>query len=295
MRLSVTSLISVLSVSLLQAVLALPLDISTSPRTGLEDVFLSVKTTRKFHQARLGPVLDTWYSLAPDSTWIFSDSADPEVEERVRPGHLVTTRCPPDHSRQSLCCKMEAEIETFLATPGRSWFCHLDDDNYLNVPALLRELDKFPADQDWYLGKVSISEPLQVYDKTQQRDVSFYFGTGGAGFCLSRTLAEKIGQMSSSLSQTGNTIGLPDDVTVGYITTVLLQVPLTRLDLLHSHLESLRRVEADSLAEQITLSYGRYEDGTENVVSLADLDTRSDPTTMYSIHCLLFSECLLQR
>jgi len=290
MRQPLISLISLISVSLLQAVLALPLDISTSS-TGLEDVFISVKTTRKYHQARLGPVLDTWYRLAPDSTWIFTDAADSEVEERVRPGHLVTTSCPSDHSRQSLCCKMEAEIETFLATPDRSWFCHLDDDNYLNVPALLRELDKFPADQDWYLGKVSISEPLQVYDKKHQRDVSFYFGTGGAGFCLSRTLAEKIGQMSSSLSQTGNTIGLPDDVTVGYITTVLLQVPLTRLDLLHSHLESLRRVEADSLAEQITLSYGRYEDGTENVVSLAELDTRSDPTTMYSIHCLLFSEC----
>ena len=282
--------LSLLSLSLVQAVLSLPLDVS-SDGLGLQDLFISVKTTSKFHHTRLGPVLDTWYTLAPDSTWIFTDSGDREVEERLSPGHLVTTSCPSDHSRQSLCCKMEAELETFLATPGRSWFCHLDDDNYLNVPALLRQLEKFPADQDWYLGKVSISEPLQVYDKIQQKEVSFYFGTGGAGFCLSRTLAEKIGQLSSSLSQTGNTIGLPDDVTVGYITTVLLQVPLTRLPLLHSHLESLRRVETDSLAEQITLSYGRYEDGTENVVSLAGLDTRRDPTTMYTLHCLLFSEC----
>jgi len=282
--------LSLLLLSLTQATLALPVEREVR-RVELEEVFISVKTTSKYHQTRLGPVLDTWYRLAPHSTWIFTDSQDEKVEEKVSPGHLVSTSCPSDHSRQSLCCKMEAEIEKFLETPGRQWFCHVDDDNYLNVPALLRQLSRFPADQDWYLGKVSISEPLEIYDKLQQKDVRFYFGTGGAGFCLSRPLAQRIGQMSSSLSQTGNMIGLPDDVTVGYLATVLLKVPLTQLDQFHSHLESLRRVETEDLSEQITLSYGRYEDGTENVVRLEGLETRTDPTSMYTIHCVLFNDC----
>ena len=282
--------LSLVILSLLQTTLALPADRHNQlASTRLSDLFISVKTTGGYHQSRLVPVLDTWYTQAPDSTWIFTDSGGEELS--VVPGHLVTTSCPSDHSRQSLCCKMEAEIKTFLETTDRQWFCHVDDDNYLNVPALLKQLSRFPADQDWYLGKVSISEPLEIYDKIQEKDVRFYFGTGGAGFCLSRPVAERISQLSHSLSQTGNIIGLPDDVTVGYITTVLLQVPLVQLDQFHSHLESLRRIETSEVADQITLSYGRYEDGRENVVSLSDLDTSRDPTTFYTIHCLLFSEC----
>jgi len=284
--------LSLVILSLLQTALAQPVE-RHSQSVQLTDVFISVKTTGKYHQSRLAPVLDTWYRLAPDSTWIFTDSEAEGVV--VSPGHLVTTSCPTDHSRQSLCCKMEAELETFLQTTDREWFCHVDDDNYLNVPALLKQLSKFPSDQDWYLGKVSISEPLEIYDKIQQKDVRFFFGTGGAGFCLSRPVAERISQLSYSLSQTGNIIGLPDDVTVGYITTVLLQVPLIQLDQFHSHLESLRRIEREEMSEQVTLSYGRYEDGRENVVSLPDLDTRTDPTTFYTIHCLLFSECYQPR
>ena len=158
---------------------------------------------------------------------------------------LVVTSCPPDHSRQALCCKMEAELTTFLRDTKREWFCHVDDDNYLNVPALTKTLSAYNPEQDWYFGKVSISKPLQIYDKVQKREVEFYFGTGGAGFCLSRSVAKKIGDLSWSLSEIGDRIGLPDDVTVGYLATVVLGVPLTPLPGLHSHLEALRRLGED--------------------------------------------------
>jgi len=260
----------------------------------LEDVFISVKTTGKFHKSRLEPVLDTWYNLSPTSVWFFTDTEDDWVFRRLSSGgHLIQTNCPSDHSRQSLCCKMEAEIKTFLLDTKRKWFCHVDDDNYLNVPALTRKLAQYQADEDWYLGKVSISKPLQIFDKAQQKEVEFFFGTGGAGFCLSRSLAEKIGDMSESLSETGNRIGLPDDVTVGYLATVLLGVPLTEVNTFHSHLEALSRVDTSKsiLEEQLTFSYGVYEDGTENHVRLPVLDVTIDPTTMYSLHCALFGKC----
>ena len=260
----------------------------------LDDIFISIKTTGRYHESRLRPVLDTWVSLAPASTWVFTDIEDTELEQRLRPGRLVKTSCPSDHSRQSLCCKMEAEITTFLRDTERKWFCHVDDDNYLNVPALTKTLSAYNPDQDWYLGKVSISKPLQIYDKAQQKDVEFFFGTGGAGFCLSRSVAEKIGSLSESLSEIGDRIGLPDDVTVGYLATVLLDVPLTQLSSLHSHLESLRRLGAEtgaSLRDQVTLSHGVYEDGVRNHVSVPGLQLDRDPTTMYSIHCVLFGKC----
>ena len=123
--------------------------------------------------------------------------------------------------------------------------------------------------------------------------MEFYFGTGGAGFCLSRSVAKKIGDLSLSLSEIGDRIGLPDDVTVGYLATVVLGVPLTPLPGLHSHLEALRRLGEDGgdLRDAITLSYGVHEDGVRNHVSIPGLSLARDPTTLYSLHCLLFGKC----
>ena len=281
-------------VLVLHTVASLPLLQTPGLELGLEEVFISVKSTASNHGPRLGPLLDTWHQEARESTWVFTDAEDAGVAARMAPGHLVRTRCPADHSRQSLCCKMEAEIETFLRDTDRKWFCHVDDDNYVNVAALLRTLRRFPAHEDWYLGKVSISTPLLIHDKARDREVSFVFGTGGAGFCLSRSVAARMGAMSESVSAAGARIGLPDDVTVGYLATVELGVPLTQLPSLHSHLEALRRVgaEAGQLADQVTLSYGRYEDGTENHVLVPGLELARDPTTMYSLHCAIYGKCI---
>ncbi len=51
------------------------------------------------------------------------------------------------------------------------WFCHFDDDQYVNVPGLLRKLADFPADQPWYLGKNSIDRPLEILDRDKQEQV----------------------------------------------------------------------------------------------------------------------------
>ena len=35
------------------------------------------------------------------------------------------------------------------------WFCHVDDDNYLNVPNLIQVLSKYDHEKDWYFGKLT--------------------------------------------------------------------------------------------------------------------------------------------
>ena len=35
------------------------------PSLSLDDVFVSVKTSQKFHQKRLKVILDTWFNIAP--------------------------------------------------------------------------------------------------------------------------------------------------------------------------------------------------------------------------------------
>lgn len=44
------------------------------------------------------------------------------------------------------------------------WFCHFDDDNYVNIPKLVELLDNYRPTMDWYLGKPSIASPLEIYD-----------------------------------------------------------------------------------------------------------------------------------
>ena len=78
------------------------------------EVFISVKTTHKNHQTRLQNVIDTWYQVARDHTYFFTDGHDRQVEDKVNPGHLVVTSCGDSHSRQDLCCKMGAEFDAFL-------------------------------------------------------------------------------------------------------------------------------------------------------------------------------------
>jgi len=258
----------------------------------LDNVFISVKTSGKFHKTRLTPVLDTWYKSAADHTWFFTDIHDAELGRRISDGHLINTGCPDDHSRTALSCKMEAELSTFLDVPGRpDWFCHVDDDNYVNVKRLKAELNKYSADEDWYLGKVSISQPLEIMDRLvlpEHRRVRFWFATGGAGFCISRSLAEKMRPWieEGKFKKLADDIRLPDDVAVGYVIEVLLGVKLQQIPQLHSHLEALRLVT--DFDNAITMSYSTYQDnGQSNIVELSGKDNDLDPTRFYAIHCQL--------
>lgn len=47
------------------------------------------------------------------------------------------------------------------------WFCHVDDDNYVNVPALDELLKSYNPIGDWYLGRTSTPNPLQIRTKSQ--------------------------------------------------------------------------------------------------------------------------------
>jgi hypothetical protein len=39
------------------------------------------------------------------------------------------------------------------------WFCHVDDDNYVNTDQLLKLLQNFNDKEKWYLGKPSLNHP----------------------------------------------------------------------------------------------------------------------------------------
>ncbi|KAB0360664.1 hypothetical protein FD754_004820 [Muntiacus muntjak] len=271
-----------------------PARLATAPRLRPDDVFIAVKTTRKNHGPRLGLLLRTWISRARQLTFIFTDGDDPELQLQGG-GHVINTNCSAVHTRQALCCKMSVEYDKFIES-GRKWFCHVDDDNYVNPKGLLQLLSTFSPSQDIYLGRPSLDHPIEATERIQGggtvTTVKFWFATGGAGFCLSRGLALKMSPWASlgGFMSTAERVRLPDDCTVGYIVEGLLGARLLHSSLFHSHLENLQKLPRDTLLQQVTLSYGGPEN-PHNVVNVAGgFNLQQDPTRFKSIHCLLYPD-----
>lgn len=85
----------------------------------------------------------------------------------------------------------------------------------------------------------------------------------------------------------GDRIGLPDDVTMGYIIEHLLKVPLTVIETFHSHLEPMDILPKETFKEQVTFSYGHIKNST-NVLLIDGFDDKIDPTRFLSLHCHLY-------
>eukprot|EP00057_Strongylocentrotus_purpuratus_P008138 XP_011662612.1 PREDICTED: beta-1,3-N-acetylglucosaminyltransferase radical fringe isoform X2 [Strongylocentrotus purpuratus] len=254
-------------------------------QTELSDVFIGVKTTEKYHSSRLQLILDTWYSLAPEQTYFFTDVDDSDYQDKSN-GHMVNTECQGTHSRLALCCKTSKIFSMFYKSDKR-WLCHVDDDNYLNVPELMKLLRQFDHNQDHYLGRASLSHPIEALDRDTNQRVSFWFATGGAGFCISKALATKMMVYASgTFERMCQRVRLPDDVTIGFIIEVLLKKPLTKVQTFNSHLQQLARIPTKQLQNQLTLSYSITEK-RRNVVNMVSIMS-DDPTRFKSFHCTYF-------
>ncbi|XP_067415113.1 beta-1,3-N-acetylglucosaminyltransferase manic fringe isoform X2 [Emydura macquarii macquarii] len=272
-----------------------PSMVGSSIRRGLElgEVFIAVKTTKRFHQTRMELLLDTWISRAKEQTYVFTDEEDEALQKRMG-DHVVFTNCSAEHSHPALSCKMAAEFDAFLAS-GLSWFCHLDDDNYLNPQALLRLLSSYSPAWDVYIGKPSLNRPIQTSEtmpNNQTKSVRFWFATGGAGFCISRRLAVKMAPWASGSNflSTSELIRLPDDCTVGYIVECKLGRRLLPNRLFHSHLENLQLIPSSQLPQQVTLSYGVFEKKLNTVELAGPFSQQEDPSRFRSFHCLLYPD-----
>ncbi|XP_068610494.1 beta-1,3-N-acetylglucosaminyltransferase radical fringe [Brachionichthys hirsutus] len=257
------------------------------------DVFIAVKSTRRFHRSRLELLIQTWVSRAREQTYIFTDGDDKELQMRTG-ANIVNTNCSAAHTRQALCCKMSVEYDKFIESQ-KKWFCHVDDDNYVILPRLLQLLSSYHHSQDVYLGRASLDHPIEAPERVKSDgsvSVKFWFATGGAGFCISRGLALKMSPWAGlgNFISTAEKIRLPDDCTVGYIIEALLEVTLTHTRLFHSHLENLHKLPADAVLEQVTLSYGGFEN-RQNVVSVVGgFSQTEDPTRFKTVHCLLYAD-----
>uniref|UniRef100_A0A1A8LFM9 O-fucosylpeptide 3-beta-N-acetylglucosaminyltransferase n=4 Tax=Nothobranchius TaxID=28779 RepID=A0A1A8LFM9_9TELE len=263
---------------------------ATQPRLKLEDIYIAVKTTGRFHRTRLATLLETWISRTKTHTFIFTDAEDEDLSSEGY--NLVVTSCRSDHSQQALSCKMSAEYDGFMASNKR-WFCHVDDDNYVNPEALLALLSTFSLEGDVYVGKPSLDKPITAHELLEgnaTRKVQFWFATGGAGFCLNQRLAEKMSPWASGshFERTSEKIRLPDDCTVGFIVEKRLGISMVHCPLFHSHLENLQLISQRSIPHQVTLSYGMLDDKMNSIKVKGSFSEEEDPSRFRTVHCLLY-------
>ncbi|CAK6975865.1 beta-1%2C3-N-acetylglucosaminyltransferase manic fringe [Scomber scombrus] len=262
----------------------------TQAKLKQQDIFIAVKTTGRFHRTRLALLLETWISRTKAHTFIFTDTEDEDLSSEGY--NMVVTGCQSDHSQQALSCKMSAEYDGFMASDKR-WFCHVDDDNYVNREALLSLLSAFPQDSDIYVGKPSLDKPITAHELLEgnaTREVQFWFATGGAGFCLSRRLAEKMAPWArgTRFEKTSATIRLPDDCTVGFIVEKRLGISMVHCPLFHSHLENLLLIRHRHIPHQVTLSYGIFENKMNSIEVKGGFSKEEDPSRFKTVHCMLY-------
>lgn len=67
-------------------------------------------------------------------------------------------------------------VNVFCLSIVHRWWCHFDDDNYVNVPRLLSKLQEFDPQEDWYLGRISVDKPVTLFvlPKETKKKVSTY-------------------------------------------------------------------------------------------------------------------------
>uniref|UniRef100_F6WD96 Fringe-like glycosyltransferase domain-containing protein n=1 Tax=Ciona intestinalis TaxID=7719 RepID=F6WD96_CIOIN len=251
----------------------------------LDDIFITVKTSKQFHCSRLGVIVSTWFAEAKNQTYFITDGADAELNHTTN-GHVVPSKCATDHSLSALSCKLGVEYDTFMKS-DKKWWCRFDDDNYVNVKLLVKFLREFNWKNDLYIGRRSRTEPFK--GNFHGEPVDIFFTTGGAGVCISSPLANKMKPWAASgeFLRTSQALGHSDDCTVGFIIINRLKVNLTESILFHSHMELLSDIPITTFREQITFSHRGKNiiNITPNNTDTPVFDFKSDPTRFLSLHC----------
>ena len=205
---------------------------------------------------------------------------------------LVNTLCSPSHEIWGWCCKTACEIVYYYEHSDADWMCHLDDGTYLNYPAMIKYLQQFDAKEEHYIGfsspidetwlvekrrtklmdkAVSAGRTLKssTYVATKLKDGNVVgkvderkgvrvplFGTGGAGWCLSRPLVERGIDDFANLQSDCFKKAYPDDVMLGYAINEKLGVNMKQEPLLNSHLDAQYFASREEALQQLTLGLG---------------------------------------
>uniref|UniRef100_A0AAY4E359 Fringe-like glycosyltransferase domain-containing protein n=1 Tax=Denticeps clupeoides TaxID=299321 RepID=A0AAY4E359_9TELE len=199
-----------------------------------EDVFVAVKTCRKFHADRVPVVKRTWEKQALLLEY-YSDFADPTIP---------TVNLGVPNTDRGHCGKTFAILERYVsdAVPKTNWLLIVDDDTLISLPRLQALLGCYDPKEPVCLGE------RYGYGLSQG---GYSYITGGGGMVFSHEAVLRI--LRSGCKCYSN--DAPDDMVLGMCLNAL-KVPVTHSPLFHqARPEDYSR---DFLSHQIPISFHKH-------------------------------------
>ncbi|XP_028903588.1 beta-1,3-glucosyltransferase isoform X2 [Ornithorhynchus anatinus] len=187
-----------------------------------KDIFVAVKTCKKFHGDRIPVVKKTWESQARLIEY-YSDYAESSIPT-VDLGLPNTDRGPVQYISRSVvghCGKTFAILERFLnRSPDKTaWLVIVDDDTLISLPRLRKLLSCYDSTEAVFLG--------ERYGYGLGTG-GYSYVTGGGGMVFSREAVRKL--LASKCRCSSN--DAPDDMVLGMCFSGL-GVPVTHSPLFH--------------------------------------------------------------
>ncbi|KAL9866457.1 beta-1,3-glucosyltransferase isoform 4-T4 [Geothlypis trichas] len=199
-----------------------------------EDVFVAVKTCRKFHGDRIPVVKQTWEREAALIEY-YSDYADISIP-------TIDLGIP--NTDRGHCGKTFAILERFLnhTSPGTPWLVVVDDDTLISILRLRKLLSCYDPNEPVFLG--------ERYGYGLGTGGYSYI-TGGGGMVFSRTAVQKL--LASKCRC--YSMDAPDDMVLGMCFSGL-GIPITHSPLFHQ----ARPMDypKDYLSHQIPVSFHKH-------------------------------------
>uniref|UniRef100_A0A8D0U3X0 Beta-1,3-glucosyltransferase n=1 Tax=Sus scrofa TaxID=9823 RepID=A0A8D0U3X0_PIG len=199
-----------------------------------EDIFVAVKTCKKFHGERIPIVKQTWAGQAGRIEY-YSDSEDSSIP-------TVDLGVP--NTERGHCGKTFAILERFLnhSLDGVAWLVIVDDDTLISISRLQRLLSCYDA-----------SEPLVLGERYGYGlgTGGYSYVTGGGGMVFSREALRRL--LASKCRCYRN--DAPDDMVLGMCFSGL-GIPVTHSPLFHQ----ARPVDypQDYLSHQVPISFHKH-------------------------------------
>uniref|UniRef100_A0A3Q1C8U7 Fringe-like glycosyltransferase domain-containing protein n=1 Tax=Amphiprion ocellaris TaxID=80972 RepID=A0A3Q1C8U7_AMPOC len=176
-----------------------------------EDIFVAVKTCRKFHSERVPVIKKTWEK---DALYLeyYSDHADPAIP---------TINLGVPNTERGHCGKTFAILQRFLsnAVPNTKWLLVVDDDTLISLPRLQVLLSCYDPSEPVCLGE------RYGYGLSQG---GYSYITGGGGMVFSREAVVRL--LNSGCKCYSN--DAPDDMVLGMCLNAL-GLPVTHSPLFH--------------------------------------------------------------
>lgn len=197
--------------------------------------------------------------------------------------------------RNHICCKTGIEFYHYYKEINR-WYCHFDDDVYVNIPMLVTTLAEYnPLREKVYIGRWPRPYKNLPLPRTKLHHVSnVYQYATGASYCVSAVLMKELEEFlsGSKFLSACKMLGVNEDMTLGSIIVGVLGYDLTNNVLFGTHLNSME-MQKQQLLNQITVSYSipsrpQRPGKKKNVLNISTpFSETEDPTRFFSYHCLL--------